>query len=133
MVRSAGTLAQTCTKGVVRTTVDDPLARFRLEDAVAVREYVNTFGHLGARLAWLPDAIERLWPGGLLQPLRIEMVTDPESGERDLLVVGESTGVTPAENAERTARLYDQLYDHFGPWPHGIGFAIVIKDPSEDL
>lgn len=118
--------------GVVNA--DDPLMPYeiRSEDSVAVRECLATFGHLGPRLAWLPGAVAHLWPRGLRQSLRIEIVTDPDSGDQDLLVVGESTGTTPAENAEGIAHLYDQLYDHFGPWPDGIGFAILIVDPSED-
>lgn len=123
-------------QGVVDVVnVDDPLGLYDIasEDMVAVRDYVSAFGHLKERLAWLPGAVARLWPQTPRQPLRLAISNDPESGDPDLLVIGAVAETTPAENAEGIARLYDLLYDTFGPWPDGIGFAILIVNPDEDL
>lgn len=122
-----------CSRGHREATPDDLLARFTVgaADSAAVSDYVSAFPHLRPRLMWLSDAVGQLWPG-LRLPLRIEITLDPESGDPELVVMGDVVGTSAAATAERIVRLYDQLYDAFGAWPGGVGFAVLIVNRDEN-
>ncbi len=86
--------------------------------------------HLVERLECFHGQVRSLWGDGVAAASELTLEDSPGAGS-PTLVVWAFADMAPEEDAEGTSALFRGQYDRFGPWPSGIGFALVIRDAAE--
>lgn len=98
-----------------------------------VEAYLHAHPHLSPRLEWLGSEVAQLWNPSVAGTLTVKLVDDPEEPEPSLVVTAEAPATTAEQNADHVSTLFARLYDHFGPWPQGVGFGVVVTGSLEDV
>lgn len=109
---------------------DAVLQTYHAESDPRVREYLEAQAHLVERLECFRRQVRSLWGDGVAAALELTLEDSPSAGS-PTLVVWAFADLAPEEDAEGTSALFRGQYDRFGPWPSGIGFALVIRDAAE--